>query len=289
MNWSKITFIINPRSGKKKAENLYKKLRAEYPGLNCRITKDLDDFDAFMKKHLETYSVFVIAGGDGSINSAVKYLAGRHDKVMAVYPTGSGNGFARELGFQTNLDRLFQHIKRMKTRSLDLLEVNGEYCANMAGLGFDAAVAHTFAKLKKRGFWSYLKLVIKMAFSFPAFEVDIQYANQTIHRRCLMLSIANTRQFGNNALIAPQAKPDDGIADIALLKDCSRFRLPIFGIRMMTGCLKPSKCYGNFRTASDITIQTDFKQYHIDGDPREFDKELKVKISNKKIQIIDVR
>ena len=49
------------------------------------------------KEKANQYKVFVICGGDGTINSSLQYFVNNPEFAMAVYPTGSGNGFAREL------------------------------------------------------------------------------------------------------------------------------------------------------------------------------------------------
>ncbi len=283
MEHSDIVFIINPNSGKKSTETFIKNLQQNYPKVKYKITNDLEDFDNFMNKNIEKYKLFVIVGGDGSVSSAAKHLAGRSDKVFAVYPKGSGNGFARELGYKANLKSLFSAINKMNVRPIDVLEVNNELCINALGVGFDAAVAHAFAKLKKRGFWSYLKLVMRLGFRFPTFEVNVGHADKILKTNCMMLSIANTRQFGNNAIIAPFAKPDDGLLDIAILKKCCKIRYVFFAIKLMTGTLRPSKCYESLQTEDELILTSKFKQFHIDGDPRKFQDFLTVKISDKKL------
>jgi len=40
------------------------------------------------------------------------------------------------------------------------------------------------------------------------------------------LTIANTRQFGNNAFIAPDARPNDGIIDMVLINHSRNYLLP---------------------------------------------------------------
>ncbi len=286
---SDIIFIINPNSGKKKADLLLKKIKSEFPEADCYITKSIEEFDVFMHENINKYTLFVVVGGDGSVKSTVEHLIGKSDKILAVYPAGSGNGFARELGYKANLKHLKQAVNQMKIRPIDIPKINDEYCANVAGVGFDAAIAHAFSKLNTRGFWSYFKLVVKTMFSFPAFETEINYGDKSLVSSCLMMSFANTRQFGNNALIAPAAKPDDGLLDIAIMKNCSRLYFPIFAIKLMTGRLKPSKYYKYLQTNSEIIVKTKFNQFHIDGDPKTFADDVSIKISDKKLNILDCR
>lgn len=56
-----------------------------------------------------------------------------------------------------------------------------------------------------------------------------------------MISIANTRQFGNNALISPNSTPNDGIFEIAMVKPFPFYYYPIFVIKIFLGTLKGSK------------------------------------------------
>jgi diacylglycerol kinase (ATP) len=283
-----IVVIINPNSGKQKAESIRDDIRTMYPDIHCEITESTEAFNDFMYLNVGRYRTFVIAGGDGSVNSAGNYLAGKN-KSIAVYPTGSGNGFARELGFKSNIKHLIEDILKNKTLEIDVLEVNENICVNMAGLGIDAAVAHKFAESDKRGFLNYAKLTISSAFSFPAFDAEIQAGDKKFSGKYKMISAANTRQFGNNAIIAPKARPNDGLPDLVLLKDISVAKMTAFGIRLMTGTLKPSGNLHFLSTDSDITIRSDFKQYHIDGDPKIFDDELRIKLSDKKLNLIKTR
>jgi YegS/Rv2252/BmrU family lipid kinase len=288
MELKDIVAVINPNSGNKQAEIIRENILNEYPKIHCEITETKEAFNDFMYLNIGKYRVFIIAGGDGTVNAAADYLAGKN-KIMAVYPTGSGNGFARELGFKQNIRQLIEDIRENEVMNIDVLEVNGNICVNMAGLGFDAAVAHDFAASDKRGFFSYAKLTVASAFSFPAFDAEIQTGDKTFSGKYKMISVANTRQFGNNAIIAPKARPDDGFMDLVLLKDIPTALMVTFGARLMTGKLKSSRYLDFHKCNSEIIIHSDFKQYHIDGDPKTFDKELRIKLSDKKLKLIQTR
>jgi diacylglycerol kinase family enzyme len=53
-----------------------------------------------------------------------------------------------------------------------------------------------------------------------------------------MVNIANTRQFGNNAYIAPHASKSDGLVDMVLGKKFPFFYSMLFAFRMFTKKLK---------------------------------------------------
>ena len=280
-------FIINPNSGRRTAASIIQRAQKLQPGMTCLVTRSAEDFKLFIKQNINRYKVFIISGGDGTVNEAAKYLAGHSEKYLVIYPTGSGNGFAREMGFKRNLKSLFKTVYKGSVRTIDLLEINGDLCVNVAGLGFDSHIAHKFDESPGRGFINYFRLVINSVFSFKAFDAEIITENENHHDRFKIISVANTRQFGNNAIIAPNAKPDDNHFEIVLVKNLSIIQYPVFTFRLMTGLLKENKYVKFLKSNSEIIIKSEFKKIHIDGDPSTFNNYLKISLSEKKIKILN--
>ncbi len=101
-----------------------------------------------------------------------------------------------------------------------------------------------------------------------------------------MISIANTRQFGNNALISPNSKPNDGIFEIVMVKPFPFYYYPVFVIKMFLGTLKDSKYIRYILEKGSVTIFSDFKKYHVDGDPHTFKEQLEIRMLDAKIKVI---
>lgn len=152
------------------------------------------------------------------VNESIKYLYNKPDKYLVVYPNGSGNGFARELGFRRNIKALLNDIMKVDLMELDSVKINQYRSINTSGLGFDAHIAHAFAKAKQRGLMNYIWLSLKSVVAFKSFRATIVTEGEKMQGHYQMIKIANTRQFGNNALIAPEAKPNDGIINLVLVK-----------------------------------------------------------------------
>jgi len=150
---NEIIFIINPNSGKQQIDDILKQIKSYKIELKYFITNSYEEFVQFLDKNIEKYKVVVIVGGDGTINSAVGYLYKFPEIKMAIIPTGSGNGFARELGFnKKTVKSLIDDILNNKIIGIDILEANNEKFINLFGLGFDSYVAHVFDKRKKEDF-----------------------------------------------------------------------------------------------------------------------------------------
>ena len=101
---------------------------------------------------------------------------------------------------------------RGRERRIDAGELDGRLFFNVAGIGLDARVAHRFAAdgLVQRGFRRYAALTAAELFTYKPDYHTIVTDGRTLRARTLLIAIANARQYGNGALIAPEAQLDDG-------------------------------------------------------------------------------
>jgi diacylglycerol kinase (ATP) len=283
---SEILFIINPNSGTRRYKHLIKKIIRIDQGLSYIVTKHNETARETFGRNIDKYRVFVVVGGDGTVHEAARYLYNREDKYLAVVPNGSGNGFAYEMGFTRNLNSLLRDIRAGETMMLDVLEMNGEECINIGGLGFDSYVAHRFSRGKTRGFFTYVAIILRSIFLFKPVEVTLKVDQVEIKGRFLMICFANNKQFGNYAFIAPFAKPNDGIYDIVMMKRMPFYRYPGFVVKMFMGRLTDSKYVKFIRTNGETTLLSDSREFHIDGEPVLFDNPVRVRLADKYLKII---
>jgi diacylglycerol kinase family enzyme len=203
-------FILNPTAGIQPVKFiLSKEIQRRKNDLSYFKSLSIDESGSHIKKSFENYDIFIAAGGDGTVRSVASELVGTN-KVLGVLPMGSGNGFAREFGFRPNIPSLLKDIKKAESLPIDVIEINNLLCLNVAGIGLDSYVAHSFDKLGTRGLWSYVYVTFKNFIRLKPFHIKINLSGETIEDDLFTLTIANTRQFGNNAYIAPEAKPNDG-------------------------------------------------------------------------------
>ncbi|MBN1184154.1 MAG: YegS/Rv2252/BmrU family lipid kinase [Bacteroidales bacterium] len=281
-----IIFIINPNSGKKQGSKYVNKINKIDPNISSVITANLNEMDKVFKENIEKFKVFIVVGGDGTVNEALRYLHERNDKFLGIVPAGSGNGFARELGFKKSIKSLIADVSKAESVLIDVFTINNNKGINAAGLGFDSFVAHDFQNRKGRGLINYIISTIKTIFIFKPFYVQLNVDNIHINDKFVMITIANTRQFGNNALIAPNARPDDGILELVLVKPLPFYLYPSFVIKLFSGKLKNSKYITYIGVKKNIEIKTEFSKYHVDGEPKLFEDHLSVDLLRQKIRII---
>ena len=85
--------------------------------------------------------------------------------------------------------------------------------------------------------------------------------------RALLIAVANSRQYGNGALIAPDARFDDGQLDMVLVQDRSPLATLWAARRLFNGTLARAKGI-IMKRVTQATIRADEPlRFHVDGEP----------------------
>lgn len=282
-----IIFIINPNSGRQDSYKIIDSLLQIDANAHYFISNTIEEFDLFFSSNIDKYKVVVICGGDGTLNNALKFVAKNSQLVLAMLPNGSGDGFATEMGFGKDIPTLIEQIRIGDTEAVDLIEVNDGYSCNMIGIGLDSHIAAAFEGSNARGLKSYIYFTIKSLIKYKPIQATIQVNGTTFKGLYQMINIANTRQYGNNAFIAPNAKYNDGWLELVLVKPLPIYLMPGFIFKLFSGKLKPSK-YIQFIKAKELTVKSNSKNYHLDGEYRRMPEELNISISQQ-FKIIKVK
>ena len=158
-------------------------------------------------------------GGDGTINDIGSVLAFRQ-ATLGIIPSGSGNGLARELRIPLTAPEAFAVALGGDDRVIDCGELDGHLFFNIAGIGVDARIAHEFSThgLERRGFRRYLEIGARELFHYRPDAHTISVDADSVRSHAMLIAIANGRQYGNGALIAPHAKLDDGQLDVVIVE-----------------------------------------------------------------------
>ena len=284
-NNNKCIFIINPNSGIAGVNSLVKQLGKYRNEFDYAIFSSIDEFRSFIKSHKDEYEIFIAAGGDGTVNSLASELI-ETKKILGVFPVGSGNGFAREMGFKNNLKTLATDIARKKSFEIDVLFINDAPCINVSGIGLDSIVAHKFQRFKHRGKWNYGIAAMQTLRGIRPFMTSLYVNDEKIEERLFMVSAANTRQFGNNAFLAPMARPDDGKINLVLLKPFPKILAPLLVLKMLTGTLKDSKYIKYIDSDKQIKIISEESRIHIDGEPLVIKGEINITLRKNSLRIL---
>ena len=211
-------------------------------------------------------------GGDGTVNEVAAALAFR-DATLVVVPSGSGNGLARELRIPFDPGRAFGVAFEGRACRIDAGELDGRLFFNVAGIGFDARVAHRFAAdgPAQRGFSRYLKVTAQELFTYEPDYHTVVTDGTALRVRAMLIAIANARQYGNGAVIAPAARVDDGQLDVVIVAARSPLAALIQVPRLFTGRIARVRGVTSL-PAVDIEVRSEMTSgqpvsYHVDGEP----------------------
>lgn len=206
-------------------------------------------------------------GGDGTVNEVASALA-FGSVPLAIVPSGSGNGLARELRIPLDARDAFGAALTGRARRIDAGELDGRLFFNVAGVGLDANVARAFAGARhRRGFARYVQLTLREVFTYRPCEYTITTDVSSRRERVLMIALANGCQYGNGAIIAPDACLDDGRLEVIVI----RYRPALVAVTQI-----PRVFAGKVTTVPGVTAETSTSVeiacdspvvFHVDGEP----------------------
>ncbi len=278
----RILFIVNPISGLGLGKELPDKIKKmpEYDDVDYDIvfTEYAGHARILVEEARTTgkYSHIVAVGGDGTVNEVGGALCGS-DIAFAVVSLGSGNGFARHLGYSIFMSKALKQVLTDQYARIDILQMNDKYSLNVSGVGFDAEVAHEFNHLKLRGVLSYIYAAIKLWFRYPEKKYKIISDGKVMKVSCFILSFANSSQYGNNAYIAPHASVRDGLMDICILKRPAFLEILWFLLFFVSAKLYKLSYYKEIQ-CKEAVVEGDIHRVHIDGDAYTMNSPLHLKV-----------
>ncbi len=285
----KILFVINPASGTKNTKPEAAKLKGffqQHAHVEVAVTSKAGDATNFTKQAIAAgFESVVAVGGDGTVNEVASALNGTKVK-MGILPFGSGNGLARHHHIPFDLFKALQIIRAGKYVAHDAVSINDKLSFNVSGIGFDAHVAHMFGKDGRRGFSGYVNLVMKEFNNYQESEIEISHEHGKSNHFMFLTALANASQFGNNAIIAPNALTNDGKVDLALVKKMNSLQLPLFFARAFFGKITGSSHYTGMQYDSFTIRSEKMLPLHLDGEPAGYSDTFHVKVQQGSLHLL---
>lgn len=266
-----ISIVVNPVSGtnsaRKRAKRVVKALEehfcikalyTEYAGHGIELTQQL------IAKGTD---VLIAVGGDGTVNEISSALTGSRTALFIV-PTGSGNGLARDLGmYGLSIKQIIERIEQNNIHLIDsgMADKKAFFCT--CGTGFDAYIGHLFAQTKVRGFLTYIKLSLHAFKNYTPLTYQLKTNQGEYTRRAFIINIANNKQFGNNAYIAPLANMQDGLFTVTIIKPFKWYNVPYMAYSLFFKRMHKNKFVETF-DCGDCKLTIPENGYlHVDGEP----------------------
>jgi YegS/Rv2252/BmrU family lipid kinase len=272
--------IINPAAGRSAGRDAAAHARVELArargrahghDLDVRVTQRPGHAQDLAADARSAGAAVVVAwGGDGTVNEVASALTDS-DVTLGIVPAGSGNGLGRELGLPLQPSAALDVVLTGTDRRIDAATLDGRLFVNVAGIGLDARVALRFAEIGRtgRGAWRYVQATLAELIQFTPQVLTLDVEGWPRRTEPLMVAFANSRQYGNNAFVAPEARLDDGKLDVVWVGNRSLWAIAKGAPALFSGriLLQPDV---RARKATDVSVEAEQPILcHVDGEPHQ--------------------
>ncbi|MEM6346974.1 MAG: diacylglycerol kinase family protein [Bacteroidota bacterium] len=284
-------FLINPGSGRKRdAEQTEALIRETYTQAGrpvyikeidfARLEAILDEAEA-----RGIQNVFAV-GGDGTVNAIGAKMRFRNLQ-LGIIPKGSGNGYARNLGYSVNTRLAIRQSLDAQTFLVDTGLMNEVPFLNVAGVGLDAEVAHTFSLGKSRGLAPYVRRSAEGLLQLQPQDYELIIDGETHHfEKIIGIAIANGTQWGYDVKVNAHASLNDGFFDLLVVRKFPLVKAALMVSKMFGGRLQDSNYVKVFR-AKNIQIKRAQPGYaQVDGEPFETGTDISISILENSLKLL---
>lgn len=286
----RIVFIVNPRAGTNLQRNIRSSVESQLDHKKFvygiwHTESPNHALELVLKAKEELYDIVVAVGGDGTVNQVAAELINT-DIALGIIPAGSGNGLAMHLGYGRDLDKAVRKLNSATVRRIDYGTLNGTPFFNLAGIGFDGLVSNMMKGNKSRGFISYFFKSVEAGLSYTARHCRIETEDRIFEGKFFAIAIANGPMYGYNFQIAPDARLDDGMFSVVMLKDAPKWQYFAALPATLNGKIYDAEFVEHLK-AKSVVITSPGKNYvHIDGEGLIIEDELRFEIKPGALNIL---
>ncbi|MDO4565292.1 MAG: diacylglycerol kinase family lipid kinase [Clostridia bacterium] len=235
---------------------------SEYPGHTVLLAEQAVS---------EGHGCIVAVGGDGTVREVALALIGTQIP-LGIIPCGTGNDYVRPLGIPRDIEKAVDILLHGKKRQVDAGKANGQLFINVAGFGFDVDVLDSteiFKRKYKHGNLAYLRGLLHALSKLRLRKTHITLPDREMDSNVLIIAIGNGTHFGGGMKITPEADPSDGLLDVCIAHDVSKFTVLRVLPQLLKGTHLKSKYVTYFRTESIEARCEPVSRIEVDGEVME--------------------
>jgi diacylglycerol kinase (ATP) len=282
---TKIVVFVNPAAGAGRTARNLRRVRDAFERMEMAtefvVAGSATEMEAGVRAAIANGARLVFAmGGDGTAQAVVNGVCGDRlkadDVVIGVLPSGGGNDFASALRLPKNPTAAVRALPEMRIREVDVLRARtGDGSTRLflggGGVGLDVdAVRHASSTYRRwPGRSRYLASALRAWKAFEPIGVRVEFPEDdlpTIEARVMLAAALNTPSYGAGLRIAPEARVDDGLLDVSILRSLSAAEVGRAIPRLFASGNFP-ETYFTRKKARSVILQTDRPcMFHGDGE-----------------------
>jgi YegS/Rv2252/BmrU family lipid kinase len=225
------TAVVNPTAGGSTGAatllHLARLLREAGAELETEYSHSLVHAQDIARRAGERGRIVLAVGGDGIAGGIGGALSGT-GTVLGLVPAGRGNDFARALKLPADPAVLAGILLTAEPRPVDTIEVESAIHPRTVVLGSVYAgvdaVANRHANHARvlRGSASYYAGGLRAVTTWRAADYRVTVDGEEHTHRGYTVVAANSPYYGSGRLIAPDARVDDGLLDVVMIREAPR-------------------------------------------------------------------
>jgi diacylglycerol kinase family enzyme len=215
-----VVLVVNPASGSGTGARVVDEVREKLPKAEIIELGSDDNPEEVLRAAAQRAEVLAIGGGDGTVSAAAA-AAMDAGLPLAVFPAGTFNHFAKDIGCDT-VDRTVAAIREGSVSCVDLVCLNEDQMViNTASIGAYPAFVRTREKLEHKigkplaGAYAMLHTLRRDQ------PVRISYDNKTLQTSLFFLG--NSVYLPSGFAPSRRTRMDDGLLDVRILETGRRF------------------------------------------------------------------
>lgn len=219
----------------------------------------------------EGCELLILGGGDGTVSSAVDFLAGR-ETVLGLLPLGTANDFARTLEIPQDVEAACRVVVHGEVVDVDLGVAGDDYFVNVASVGMGVEVTQALSpRLKKRtGALAYPLAAVRAFLRHEPFSARLTFPKgdhePVEFERLLQVAVGNGRFYGGGFIVAPDSEIDDDALDVCVIEIMRHRDLLGVVLYLKSGDFIREEGVSHFKT-TEVHLETDpVQRINVDGE-----------------------
>ncbi|MGD1239520.1 bifunctional phosphatase PAP2/diacylglycerol kinase family protein [Mycobacterium seoulense] len=235
-----VVLVINPESGSGTGARVVDEVRDALPRVDIRELGPDDDPEDVLREAAARAEVLAVGGGDGTVAAAAG-VAIEAGLPLAVFPAGTFNHFAKDIGCDT-VAKTVDAIRRGSVACVDLVCLNeSQMVLNTASIGAYPAFVQQREKLEKRIGKPLAGLYAMLHTLRHDQPVRISYDNKTLLTSLFFLG--NSLYLPTGFAPSRRTRMDDGLIDVRMLEAGRRWTRTRILTALALGRLERSPLY----------------------------------------------
>ncbi len=210
-----VVLVVNPRSGGGTGARVVKEVADKLPRAEIVELTDDDDPGRVMWSAAQRAEVLAVGGGDGTVATAAG-VATQAGIPLAVFPAGTFNHFAKDIGCDT-VGRTVEAIRAGSVTAVDLICLNDETMViNTASIGAYPTFVRIRERLEPRVGKTPAALYAMVRTLLRDQPVRIGYDGKTLQTS--LFFVGNSIYLPSGFAPARRIRMDDGLIDVRILE-----------------------------------------------------------------------